>query len=290
MDSDRANGKDTLIHIARNHGLGFVELRAANPHIDPWLPGQGTKIILPTLHILPDAEHKGLLINIAEMRLYAFVNGNDAPETFPIAIGRQGLETPLGVTTITQKKAYPTWRPTARMRQEDPTLAASVPPGPENPLGTHAIYLGWPTYAIHGTNTPFGIGRRVSSGCLRMYPEHITKLYDLAKPGMKVQVVNQPIKLAWIDGELFLEAHPDLEQSIQIEESGIVSTHQMTEADMKHIIKAAGAHQDRLQWSKIRQVIRERTGLPIPITIGSREQEAHSNNAPKKKPLSPQYN
>ncbi len=267
METYKASQEDTLVHIARKHELGFVELRAANPHIDPWLPGRGTKITLPTRHILPDATHKGVVINIAEMRLYAFVNGDEAPDTFPIAIGREGLETPTGTTTIIRKKDGPTWRPTARMREADPTLPASVPAGPENPLGTHAVYLGWPTYAIHGTNKPFGIGRRVSSGCIRMYPENILEFFKLAKVGMPVRVVNQPIKLAWIKGELFLEAHPDLEQSIQMEETGIVSTHKMTDADMAQIIKAAGKHQDRLHWSKIRMAVRERAGYPILIAI-----------------------
>lgn len=254
-----------MVHIARRHALGFVELRAANPQVDPWLPGDGTEMVLPARHILPDAPRRGIVINIAEMRLYAYINGDEAPETFPIAIGREGLETPLGETKIVRKKDGPTWRPTARMREEDPDLPMSVPPGPENPLGTHAVYLGWPTYAIHGTNKPFGIGRRVSSGCIRMYPENIIEFFDMAKVGTSVRVVNQPIKLAWIEGELFLEAHPDLEQSIQMEETGVVSTHKMSDGDMEQIIKAAGKHQDRLHWSKIRMAVRARAGYPVSI-------------------------
>ena len=296
-DTYRANNEDTLVHIARKHELGFVELRAANPYVDPWLPGKGTEITLPARHILPDADKKGIVINIAEMRLYAFVNGDDAPDTFPIAIGREGLETPLGTTKVVRKKEGPTWRPTARMREEDPSLPASVPAGPENPLGTHAVYLGWTTYAIHGTNKPFGIGRRVSSGCIRMYPENIIKMYKIAKIGMPVRVVNQPIKLAWIDGELFLEAHPDLEQSIQMEENGTVSTHKMTDADMQQIIKAAGKHQNKLHWSKIRMAVRERSGLPISIAIAPEEEDKAEKKEedkvaakPKKKRRVPTYN
>jgi len=265
MEIYEAESEDTMVAIARDNMLGFVELRAANPQVDPWLPGEGTEIILPAQHILPDAPHEGVVINLAEMRLFAFVNGDDAPETFPIAIGREGLETPLGSTEVVRKKVGPTWRPTPRMREEDPSLPAVVYPGPENPLGTHAVYLGWPTYAIHGTNKPFGIGRRVSSGCIRMYPESIVEFYDLAKVGMAVHVVNQPIKLAWIDGTLYLEAHPDMEQAIQMEETGVVTTHKMTDADMRQITKAAGEHQDRLHWAKIRMAVRERAGYPIAI-------------------------
>ena len=194
-----ATQEDTLVHIARAQEMGFVEMRAANPNVDPWIPGNGTEVILPKRHILPDAPHEGIVINLPEMRLYAFVNGDQEPSTFPIGIGREGLETPLGTTTVVRKAEGPSWRPTARMRREDPSLPAVVEAGPENPLGTHALYLGWPTYALHGTNKPYGIGRRISSGCIRLYPENITQLFEMIPVGTKVTVVNQPIKLAWID-------------------------------------------------------------------------------------------
>ena len=151
------------------------------------------------------------------------------------------------------------------MLREDPTLDAVVPPGPENPLGTHALYLGWPTYAIHGTNKPYGIGRRVSSGCIRLYPENITQLFEMAPVGTKVTVVNQPIKLAWIDNVLYMEAHPDLEQAIQMEETGQVFSAKMSDADLEFIIKAAGEHKDRLHWATIRSEVRNRSGIPVMI-------------------------
>ena len=141
----RAAYEDTFVHLARDYNLGFVEMRAANPTVDPWLPGKGTEIILPTRHILPEAPRKGVVINLPEMRLYAFVNGDNAPTTFPIGVGREGLNTPEGTTTVVRKKEGPTWTPTPRMRREDPTLDPYYPPGPDNPLGTHALYLGWPT-------------------------------------------------------------------------------------------------------------------------------------------------
>ena len=259
----RAEYEDTFVHFARDYKLGFVELRAANPNVDPWLPGDGTKLILPTSHILPDAAHEGIVINLPEMRLYAFVNGDGAPTTFPLGVGREGLETPVGQTKIVRKKEGPTWRPTARMREEDPLLKEAYPPGPDNPLGTHALYLGWPQYAIHGTNRPFGIGRRISSGCIRMYPEDIERFFEMIPVGTKVTVVDQAVKAAWIDDKLYIEAHPSLEQSLEMEETAQISAPKISEADMEHIIKVAGEHRDRIRWAAVRTAIRERTGYPV---------------------------
>lgn len=261
----RAEHEDTFVHLARDYNLGFTEMRAANPYVDPWLPGKGTKLILPARHLLPDSGREGIVINLPEMRLYAYVNGDEAPTTFPIGIGREGLKTPEGKTKITRKKAGPTWTPTPRMRKEDPELKSYYPPGPDNPLGTHALYLGWPTYAIHGTNKPFGIGRRISSGCIRMYPENIVKLFGIIPVGTKVQVVDQPIKLAWIDDRLYLEAHPDMEQAIQMEEYGVVTSPKLSEKDLKRIIAAAGDYEEKLRWPAIRMAIKERHGYPVEV-------------------------
>ena len=178
METYTAVYEDTLVHLARKNDLGFVEMRAANPNLDPWIPGEGAEVILPKRHLLPETEREGIVINLPEMRIYAYLNGDSAPYTYPIGVGREGLGTPTGQTSIVRKKEGPIWHPTERMREEDPELAASVLPGPDNPMGTHALYLGWPTYAMHGTNRPFGIGRRVSSGCIRLYPEDIAMLVN----------------------------------------------------------------------------------------------------------------
>ncbi len=283
----KAKYEDTLVHVARDHNLGFVEMRAANPDVDPWLPGEGTELILPLRHILPDAPHEGIVINLPEMRLYAFVNGDKPPVTYPIGVGREGLDTPVGQTKIVRKTEGPVWRPTKRMRKEDPELPEMIEPGPENPLGTHALYLGWPLYAIHGTNRPFGIGRRVSSGCIRLYPEGITKLYEQIPVGTKVTVVNQPVKLAWIDDVLYMEAHPDIEQAIQMEENGLVSRQKLTDEDMRQIMKAAGAHKGRLHWAAIRTAIRNRRGTPVviarrPATVVPEKSAQKAEAAPEK--------
>lgn len=261
----RAAYEDTLLEVARRFGLGYVEMVAANPGTDPWLPGEGTNVVLPTIHLLPDAPREGVVINLADMRLYYFDQPGTQPRSYPIGIGREGLTTPLGTTTIARKTKDPTWRPTERMRAEDPELPEMVPPGPDNPMGTRAMYLGWSLYAIHGTNKPWGIGRRSSSGCIRMYPEHAEELFDLVKVGIKVTVVDQPIKLEWIDGALFMEAHPTQDQSDQLELEGRFNP-ELPSKVVDQVLAAAGEHANGLDWSRIRRATVERRGYPVRIT------------------------
>ncbi|MFA7455898.1 MAG: L,D-transpeptidase family protein [Micavibrio sp.] len=262
----RAKFEDTLVHLAREHNLGFVEMRAANPRLDPWLPGEGAKVILPTRHILPDAPREGIVINLAEMRLYYFPAGTAAePPSYPISPGREGLRTPVGTTTIQRKVVGPTWRPTARMRSEDPTLPAAFPPGPDNPLGTHALYLGWPEYLIHGTNKPYAIGRMASSGCIRMYPESVRDLYPRVPNGTRVTVVDQPVKVGWIDDKMYVEVSPTQEQSKLIENLGELSSYEITADDMKRITAKAGGLADNIDWDAVRKAVREHRGYPVPV-------------------------
>lgn len=257
--------EDTLIKIARDYGIGFNELRAANPGLDPWMPGEGVELVLPTMHILPQVEHKGIVINLPEQRLYYFKDGNEEPITHPLGVGREGLSTPEGKTTVTRKMIGPTWRPTERMRKEDPSLPASIGPGADNPMGTHALYLGWPAYAIHGTNRPYGIGRRVSSGCIRLYPEDIVTLYEQVPVGTQVRVVDQPIKVGWVDDDLYLEAHPSLEQADDMEQDGFVSTYEFSESDLKILMNVAGEYAEQVDWPLVRKVVRVRQGIPVVI-------------------------
>ena len=260
-----AEYEDTFIKIARDNDIGYVELRAANPYTDPWMPGEGTEIVLPTRHLLPDAGREGIVINLPEQRLYAFVTPGEPPVTHPIGVGRTGLETPTGKTSVVRKKIGPVWRPTARMRAEDPSLPVQIGPGSDNPLGTHALYLGWPEYAIHGTNKPFGIGRRVSSGCIRLYPEDIVSLFDQIPEGMPVTVVNQPIKVGWIDDSLYMEAHPSMGQADDTEQDGIVHSYEVTAGDMAALMREAGAFADLIDWETVREVVRTRRGIPVRI-------------------------
>jgi L,D-transpeptidase ErfK/SrfK len=265
MQTVSAKYEDTLVHLGREHGLGFVEMRAANPKVDPWLPGAGTNIVIPTMHLLPDAPRRGVVINLAEMRLYLYPSPNAKPETYAIGIGRDGLMTPVGTTTVVRKKEAPTWTPTARMREEDPTLPAFVPPGLDNPMGTHALYLGFPLIAIHGTNKPYGIGRRVSSGCIRMFPEDIDDIFRKVPVGSTVTVVDQPIKANWIGDEFYLEVHPTQQQATQMERDGVIPDYELTDRDLAYIMRVAGSASENLDWKKIRQVVKERRGYPIPI-------------------------
>jgi len=285
MQTYKAVYEDTLVHLARKYNIGFIEIRAANPDLDPWIPGEGAEVVIPTRHLLPDAPHKNVVINVPEMRIYIYKDGRDEPYTFPIAVGREGLGTPMGKTTVVRKTKDPIWRPTPRMRKEDPKLKAEVLPGPENPMGTHALYLGWAQYAIHGTNKPYGIGRRASSGCIRMYPEDIIQVYNLLPVGAVVQAVNQPIKVAWIGDELYIEAHPDLEQALMMETDGEVSYQKLSDVDMRRIIDKAGVYKDLLNWPKIRTAVRERKGYPIKIAqVSASDQKKYQKmiaSAPK---------
>ena len=263
--SYRATHDDTLLDVARRFSLGYVEIVAANPGTDPWIPGEGTNVVLPTVHLPPDAEPEGIVINLADMRLYYFAEPGGPMQSFPIGIGREGLLTPLGSTEVVRKQKDPTWRPTARMRTENPELPEAVGPGPDNPLGNRAMYLGWPQYLIHGTNKPLGIGRRTSSGCVRMYPEDVEYLFDRIATGTKVTVVDQPIKLSWIDDALYIEAHPTQAQSDQIEMSGTFEPI-LDSRVVDQVLAVAGDRAPTLDWSRIRQATIERRGYPIRIT------------------------
>ncbi len=261
----KAENNDTLTYLARDYNLGYMELISANPGIDPWLPGNGTAIRLPLKNLLPDAKREGIVINLAEMRMYVYMGKDLRPVTFPIGIGRDGLETPIGETTIRYKTTGPTWRPTARMRKEDPSLPKSIGPGINNPLGTHALYLGWPEYLIHGTNRPFGIGRRVSSGCMRMYPESIKHLYRLIDPGTKVSIIEQPIKAQWIGNKLYIETHHTAKQAIEMEEKNKFSHEELSSIEIEYIKEKAGQFANQLDWKKIDHIVRKRSGMPINI-------------------------
>ena len=265
MKSYVTGEEDTFADIARHFDLGYVELRAANPGIDPWAAPAGETLTVPTFKLLPRAPQQGIVVNLGEMRMYYYQGPGKPPQTFPLGIGREGLETPTGTTSIIKKVAGPVWYPTDRMRKEKPWLPVFIPAGNANPLGTHAMYLGWPTFLIHGSNKPWGIGRRVSSGCMRMYPEDIITMFGQTAVGTKVTVVNQPIKVGWLDDGLYLEANPTLTQSNQIEIDGTHDVKPLTPGMKKNIIAAAGAEASHINWDTVDKVIRERRGIPVMI-------------------------
>lgn len=261
---------ELMMDVAEKYQVGYAELLAANPEIDPWLPRTGTKVIIPDWHLLPNSVHEGLVLNTGELRVYYFPPNGGKPLTFPIGIGREGLNTPMGTTTIVDKKKAPQWRPTPRMRQENPELPEVVQPGKDNPLGAYALYFGWPSYRIHGTDKPKAIGRRASSGCVRMYEEHITWMYKNVPVGTKVTSINQPVKMAWINNDLYIEAEPNDIQIDELEYKNRQITVDIQDGIIGKIRQFAGKDVNRIDWEKVRNTLIKRSGIPTDVTIAEK--------------------
>jgi len=263
---------DNLINLARRFNLGYEEIVAANPGVSVFAPPPGTRVVLPTRFVLPDAPREGVLINLGTMRLFYFSppesDGTQQLITHPVGIGREGWSTPIGKARIVRKVAGPTWYPPASVRREhaakgDP-LPASVPPGPDNPLGTHALYLSWRRYLIHGTHKPPGVGMQVSHGCIRMYPEDIIPLYEQATVGTSVHVVNQPMLAGWRDGMLYLDAHPPIEGDNRNWRERVRDVVEAKAAKGK-----ADSDDVAVDWDKVDQLAAEPRGLPVPVLVGA---------------------
>ncbi|MCF8468581.1 MAG: L,D-transpeptidase family protein [Sneathiella sp.] len=259
------NGEKILTDVARETETGFVELRAANPDVDPWALKQGDRLLIPGWHILPQTRTPGLVINLGDMRLYYFSDDGQDIRSWPVGIGRDGRKTPLGEIRVTELREKPTWRPGKNMRDANPDLPAALPPGPNNPLGDYAIRIGWDEYAIHGTNKPAGVGRRVSSGCIRLYPRGIKEVFSLAKVGMPVTIVDEPVKLGWDKGALYIEAHPSGRQADQIEATGRFDPSPIDLTNLqKQVLKIAEDHHvKRLNWKIFDQALAQRRGIPV---------------------------
>ena len=257
--------EDTLLDIARDNDLGYAQLIVANPGIDPWVPGAGRRITLPGLYLVPEGPRRGIVINLSEQRLYYFPPGGRTVETYPIGVGVQGRTTPLGTSQIAGKDVRPAWYPPPSIRAEKPELPEVVPPGPDNPLGEYALRLGWPGYLIHGTNKPYGVGRNVSHGCIRLYPEDIERLFREVSPGMPVRVMDREFRLAWIQNELFLAAFPSKAQSDELSVNEPM-TPAIPPDLVKQISAAAGAEIDRVDWSTVEYLGLHRLGIPYRIT------------------------
>jgi len=221
ISSVTATFDDTLVDIARRHGVGYEDIVRANPDVNVWVPGDGTEVVIPTRYVLPAGPRRGVVLNLAEYRLYYYPEPEDgeAPVvmTYPISIGRMDWETPLGTTHVVAKVVNPSWYPPQSIRDEHAAdgrpLPRIVPPGPDNPLGKHAIRLNLPGYLIHGTNRPAGVGMRVTHGCLRMFPENINELFPLVDIDTAVRIVNEPVKFGWSGDALVMEVHPVLESA-----------------------------------------------------------------------------
>lgn len=264
---------DTFSDLAREYGLGYDELVAANPGIDPWLPGRNTPVLLPTQYVLPDTPRTGVILNIASKRLFHYlpiVDGEPVKVmTYPIGIGRIGWETPLGETTVIAKARDPDWYVPWSVQKEHREmgnpLPPVVPPGPDNPLGSHVLQLEMPGYLIHGTNQPYGVGMRVSHGCVRLYPENIELLYSLVEIGESVTILNEPYLLGWRAGELFLESHAPLRDDA-------ISPDQRLQAIFDTARNASGAFNDRTEQGYARAVAGDARGVPVKVLLGDADE------------------
>jgi L,D-transpeptidase ErfK/SrfK len=264
---------DTLTDIARRFNVGYEEIVRTNPKIDPWLPGEGTEIVVPSQFILPDAPRTGVVINIPAMRIFYYPPVKKGQRqvvfTHPIGIGKVGWRTPEGVTKIVRRQKDPTWRVPVSVRKEHhengEELEPVIGPGPDNPLGKYAFYLQWPSYLIHGTNKPAGVGLRSSHGCIRLYPEDIEQFFNMVPLGTQVRVVNQPFLFGWREGQLYMQPYDVLEDD----------TRDWTKAQKKLLTQSFAARlQQQLQqqheqvdWTLVSSLSRSPRGIPVPITL-----------------------
>jgi L,D-transpeptidase ErfK/SrfK len=262
---------DTLLDIGRRHGVGYEEIISANPGIDPWLPGAGTEILIPSRFILPDAPREGIVVNLPEHRLYYYppTKPGQRPvvRTYPISTGKMDWKTPLGVTRIVSKQERPNWYPPQSVREAhiargEPPLPPVVPPGPDNPLGEHAMRLAIPSgaYLIHGTNRPAGVGMQVTSGCIRLFPEDIAELYGLVPVNTKVNLIDQPTKVGWLRGTLYVERHPLLEGANDPGpgEFGTVQAQVATSAEGRPV---------DVDWDRVAHAFKVQSGVPAPVSM-----------------------
>jgi L,D-transpeptidase ErfK/SrfK len=263
---------DTLTDIARRFNVGYEEILRANPKVDPWLPGEGREIVVPSQFILPDAPRTGIVINIPAMRIYYYPPVKQGePQlvlTHPIGIGKVGWRTPEGVTKIVRRQKDPTWRVPESVRKEHhengEDLEPVIGPGPDNPLGKYAFYLQWPSYLIHGTNKPAGVGLRSSHGCIRLYPEDIEQFFKLVPIGTEVRVVNQPFVFGWRDGQLYLQPYDVLEDD----------TRDWSKAQKKLLSRSLAArlqqqlraHHEQVDWNLVSTLTLHPRGVPVAIT------------------------
>ena len=256
--------EDTLYDLARKFSLGSLELIRVNPGVDPWLPGAGKTLVVPDRHILPPGPREGIVVNLPEHRLYYYPKakrgGPTQVITYPVSIGKMDWRTPLGLTHVIQKQKDPAWFPPASVRKEhaeagDP-LPTRVPPGPDNPLGQYAMRLaaGNGSYLIHGTNNPIAVGLAVTHGCIRMYPDDVAALFPLIPVGTPVHLINVPVKVAWLDGELLLEAHPPVDAQGQSFEPNLDQFSELLRA-------AVGDTTVAINWDYAREVLQKANGV-----------------------------
>ncbi len=246
---------ESLVEIARKFGLGYNEITEANPRLDPFVPGKDLSIIIPTAWILPEGpEHDGIVINLSEKRLYYFFThkGSRLVATFPVGIGSEGNDTPTGKFRVIEKIKYPTWHVPESIKKERPDLPAQIPPGRGNPLGSHALRLSSKDILIHGTNRPWGIGRSVSHGCLRLYPENILKLFRLVPVGVDVTIVRQPVKVGVKGNKVYIEVHKDDHSRADLKR---MATRLLMQ---RHLLQSVNA-------TRLLQALKAKDGVPVNV-------------------------
>lgn len=277
-----ARDEDTLTDLARRFNLGYAEIVRANPGVDPWLPGEGTRIILPTQFVLPDAPREGIVLNLPALRLFYYPKPKKGEQpvvmTHPIGIGKVGWETPLGKTKVISKRKNPTWTPPDSVRKEHAERGDILPPvvraGPDNPLGAYAMRLGWTTYLIHGTNKPAGVGMRVSHGCIRLYPEDIEAIFGKVPVGTKVRIIDQPLLYGWQADSLYVQSYPALEdddgdvpaRKAEPGESAPAAEGRFDDAlssRMWQVVKPNGGEVD---WALTETVVNGALGIAVPVS------------------------
>lgn len=271
------NDGKPLEAIAAKFQIGLIAMLEANPGVDPLLPKPGTVLTIPSQMLLPDTKREGIVINLAELRLYYYPKDADKVVVYPIGIGQLGRNTPEMVTSISQKIPNPTWTPTPNIRklylkEQGITLPGVVPAGPENPMGLFAMRLaaGQGHYLIHGTNANFGIGMRVSSGCIRLRPDDIEALFNSVPKGTRVQVINQPIKFnIEPDGKRYVEVHQPLSRTENDDPQTMAIA---LSAALKKFKSSNGTNQEMLQ-----SAIERRSGMPILVNIGVKEASTAAN-------------
>jgi L,D-transpeptidase ErfK/SrfK len=269
----KATKDDTLTDIARRFNVGYEEILRANPKVDPWLPGADRPIVIPTQFVLPNAPRTGLVVNIAAMRLFYYPpHKQGEPQvviTHPIGIGKMGWSTPEGVTKIVSRKADPTWRVPVSVikehRENGEELDKVIGPGPDNPLGRYAFYLQWPSYLIHGTNKPAGVGLRSSHGCMRLYPEDIAQLYDTVPIGTQVRVVNQPYVFGWHEGQLYMQPYDVLEDDSRDWKKS--QRTRLTKTITVAQTKALKSHDEEINWDLVTSLAHDPRGLAVPVSL-----------------------
>ena len=257
--------RTTLLDIARQNNLGFNQITSANPGIDPWVPHDGANVTIPGTIILPEIRlAAGIVVNLAEMRLFLFTSSkycNGVVYTCPVGTGRSGYSTRPGIYTIYQKKENPAWIPTPSMRAEEPDLPRYVPPGPENPMGRYVLRFSRHAYGIHGTNRPWGIGRRVSHGCIRLYPEDIQELFSIVDTGSLVRIVYEPVKAGYGDGRCWLQVFEDYEN--QADDMLALAFEKL--ARCRETVNRRIGCDMKFDMELIRKTVEEQQGMAVPV-------------------------